>query len=181
MNQVHFIKKLVELDAKTSKTEFLFNIGLIKDTDLLDKLIEKYFDRSKLNYQAAGLKTPLIYATYLNNIYLVKKLIQLGAKTALKDAYGQTALHYASVNASKHEPNAFEIVKLLIEANPALPDIKNVDKRGPGNPHFAVNKEVRSYIRSRKSGWFTKRKENTNKGKQTAGVRKNGTRRTVKY
>lgn len=177
LNQAHFIKKLVELDANASKTEFLFNIGLIKDTELLDKLIEKYFDRSKLNYQATGLKTPLIYATYLNNIYLVKKLIELGAKTALKDTYGRTALHYASVNASKHEPDAFEIVKLLIEANPALPNIKNVDKRGPGNPHFAVNKEVRSYIRSRKSGWFTKRKENTNKGKQTAGVRKNGTKR----
>ena len=172
LNQVHFITKLVELDATASKTEFLFNIGLIKDTQLLDKLIEKYFDRSKLNYQAAGLKTPLIYATHLNNIYLVKKLIELGAKTALKDEFGQTALHYASVNASKHEPNAFEIVKLLIEVNPALPNIKNVDKRGPGNPHFAKNKEVRSYIRSRKTGWFTKRKENTNVTRRKGGKAK---------
>lgn len=181
LNQVYIIKKLIEVDATANKTEFLFNIVLIKDVELLDKLIEKYFDRSKLNYQASGLKTPLIWATRANNIYLVKKLIELGAKTALKDDSGKTALHYASIKASKHEPNAFEIVKLLIEANPALPNIKNVDKRGPGNPYFATNKEVRNYIRSRKSGWFTKRKENTNKGKQTAGARKSSTRRSLKY
>jgi ankyrin repeat protein len=134
-------------------------------------LLEKYLDRSFINYQKPDKTTALIHAAHRNNIYLVRKLIELGAKTAIKDEFGRTALHHASVQASKHEPNAFEIVKLLIEANPALPNIKNMSKKGPGNPLFATNKEVRNYIRSRKTGWFTKRKENTN-AKKVGGKRK---------
>jgi hypothetical protein len=59
---------------------------------------------------------------------------------------------------------AFDIVKKLIEANPALPNIKNTSRpksMGPGNPYYATDREVRAYIKSRKSGLFTK-KTNTN-------------------
>jgi ankyrin repeat protein len=137
----------------------------------VDKLLEKYLDRSIINNKAFEV-TPIIYAVHKNNIYLIRKLIELGAKTAIKDNFGRTALHHASVQASKGEPNAFEIVKLLIEANPALPNIRNLNKKGPGNPVFATKKEVRNYIRTRKTGWFTKRKENTN-AKKVGGTRRN--------
>jgi ankyrin repeat protein len=165
------------LIIKVSQQNFLFYLAKITDTELADKLLEKYLDRSYVNYQTSEKITPLMYAAHSNNIYLVRKLIELGAKTASKDDLGKTALHYASVNASNQEPNAFEIVKLLIEANPALPNIKNTDKKGPGNPNYAINDEVRNYIRKRKTGWFTTRKVNTNKAKQAAGTR----RRSRKY
>jgi len=170
-NQVYFINKIIQLDPQVTKKHLLFHLASIKDSELVDKLLEKYLDRSIINNKAFEV-TPIIYAIHKNNIYLIKKLIELGAKTAIKDNFGRTALHHASVQASKEEPNAFEIVKLLIEANPALPNIKNANKKGPGNPVFATKKEVRNYIRTRKTGWFNKRKENTN-AKKVGGTRRN--------
>jgi hypothetical protein len=83
-------------------------------------------------------------------------------------------------DSGQKQKDAFEIIKLLIEANPALADIKDNRGRGPGNPFHAKNSEARAYIKSKKSTLFTKR-ENTNRGKlpATKGGR-NGFRRKTR-
>jgi len=167
-NNVELINRFMKLNANVNPVKFLFNLIRVKDSTIINALTAKYYDKTKMDINSKdsiGNKTPLILGTFLNNINLVKKLIELGAKTALKDARGKTALHYAAENASRHEANAFDIVKILIEANPALPNIKNNSKKGPGNPEYVKNAEVRNYIKTRKSRWFCSQKKNTNKNK----------------
>lgn len=167
-NNVELINRFMKLNANVHPVKFLFNLIRVKDSTIINALVAKYYDKTRMdiNRKDSQDKTPLILGAFLNNINFVQKLIELGAKTALKDARGKTALHYAAENASRHEANAFDIVKILIEANPALPNIKNNSKKGPGNPEYVKNAEVRNYIKTRKSRWFCSQKKNTNKNKQ---------------
>jgi ankyrin repeat protein len=105
-----------------------------------------------------------------NNIDAVSYLLSSGkVKTGLRDLDGRTCLHYAVFNTQNEAKaiNAYKIIKSLIEVNPALPNIKDYYKKGPGNPEYAVRTNIREYIKSRKSTLFRKN-PNTNKNK---GVR----------
>lgn len=161
------IEKLFELGKDSPKT--LFNYLNIKEPAFLAHLFSKYFNKARINDKEKYTdKTLLIKAVNKNNEFLVDLLLSNNAKTGLRDNYGRTALHYAATNSSiftgKDKTVAFDIVKKLLEANPALPNIKNSSfpkSMGPGNPHYATDPEVRAYIKSRKSGFFTK-KANTN-------------------
>ena len=135
---------------------------------LIDRLLEKYYNPEYLNY--VNNFTPLIYAVRQENFYLAKKLVEKGAKTSFVDNDGKTVLHYAAIIASdlkgEEKAKAFDLVKLLVDKNPALPNMKNKSKKGPANPEYIKNATVRNYIKSRKSTLFTKRK-NTNGGGKT--------------
>ena len=176
----YMIEKLFELGSESIST--LFNYANIKESAFLAHLFEKYFKKEKINaVDRYTNKTLLINAVIENNATLVDLLISNNAKTALKDTSGRTALHYAVINNSRMTGDdnkvAFDIVKKLIEANPALPNIKNYSEpkpMGPGNPFYAKNPIVRSYIKSRKSGLFSKKKNtNAQKGGRRKKTKKN--------
>lgn len=123
----------------------------------------------------------LMLAVRYSNLYLVSRLLEFPyLKTAYKNpADGKTALHYAakeSMNVpgnstikSLSEAPAHQILKLLIDRNPALPEIKNSSQKGPGNPSYVGTGFTRTYIKSRKSGLFGKKHANTN---MAGGTRK---------
>jgi ankyrin repeat protein len=71
-----------------------------------------------LNIRDNGGKTALIWASYENNIEVVKLLIEAGANLDIRTNGGRTALMLASYN------NYGEIVKLLIKAGAHL-NIRN--------------------------------------------------------
>ena len=123
--------------------------------------------------------TALMFAADKGNLPLVKLLLSSPKiLTARKDTDGNTALHYAVLYYNLEWPPSkdFPIVKLLIEANPALPDIKDNSGRGPGNRAYTFRiPEVRKYIKSRKSPFIGTRKINTNK---TKGGKKSNRRKT---
>lgn len=176
----YMIEKLFELGSDSIST--LFNYSTIKDPAFLAHLFEKYFKKEKINVlEPYTSKSLLMKAVIENNVALVDLLISNNAKTALKDTSGRTALHYAVINNSRMTGDdktvAFDIVKKLIEANPALPNIKNYSEpkpMGPGNPFYAKNPIVRSYIKSRKSGLFSKKKNtNAQKGGRRKKTKKN--------
>jgi len=169
-NNIYAIEHLFDFDIKINEPKFLFNLAFILDSPLVDRLFEKYYNPEYLNY--ANPNTPTIFAIQQHNFYLAKKLVEKGAKTGFANNLGKTALHYAAINASElidaRKPVAFDLVKLLIDKNPALPNMKNKSKKGPANPNYVKNASVRNYIKSRKSTLFTKRK-NTN---SAGGTRK---------
>lgn len=114
-------------------------------------------------------RTALMFAAHKGNLPLVKLLLSSPKiLTVVKDSDGMTALHYAVMYYNLEWPPSedFPIVKLLIEANPALPDIKDNRDRGPGNRAYTHRiPEIRKYIKSRKSQLIGRRKINTNKAK----------------
>jgi hypothetical protein len=115
-------------------------------------------------------------AGVLNNV--IRLLAYPNIKTALKNSSnGKTALHYvvqSAVPTTGNMPQAefqqtdwFRIVKLLLYKNPALADIKDENGHRPssriyttltGNTRHYLSK----YIKSRQSGWFTRKHKNTN-------------------
>ena len=167
-NNIYAIDHLFDFDIKVNEPKFLFNLAFILDMPLIDRLLEKYYNPEYLNY--VNNFTPLIYAVRQENFYLAKKLVEKGAKTSFVDNDGKTVLHYAAITASdlkgEEKAKAFDLVKLLVDKNPALPNMKNKSKKGPANPEYIKNATVRNYIKSRKSTLFTKRK-NTNGGERT--------------
>ena len=116
----------------------------------------------------------LMIAVKHSNLYLVKELLKFPyLKTAYKNPDdGKTALHYAARISRKLSGNddrtaitdepEHQILKLLIDRNPALTDIKNSSKKGPGNPDYVGHGFTRRYIKTRKSGLFSKKHVNTN-------------------
>jgi len=137
------------------------------------EVLSQFF--ANINEQDLLKNTALNYAVIDNKLHLVKWLLSSKkAKTALKDDYGKTCLHYAVINTNDAtlRYNAFEIIKLLIAENPALPNIKDRSGAGPGNKKYAFNAEVRDYIKTRKSTVFS-RKKNTNRMKAGSYTKKN--------
>lgn len=166
--------KLVELNIPVNFDHFYYDLSAITDSGVLKILWDKYKNDSGINRKYYG-RSPLSNAAYLANLELVKLFLSHPTiLTTAKDNEGLTCLHYAVLtyvsSSGKKKEDALEIIKLLIEANPALPDMKDNKKRGPGNPYYAKDSEARTYIKERKSTLFTKRK-NTNVGK-SGGLRK---------
>jgi serine/threonine protein kinase len=152
--------------AKIESKDILFTFIDIDDYKLF-RNVSKYIDLSDKDYKKEDGSTALIQAVKQNKLEHVKVLLDINVKTAIHDNLGKTALHYAAINTStlsgKNKDNAFDIVRLLVETNPKLPDIKDFSKpaMGPGNPTYSTDPAVRKYIKDRKSGIFT-RKKNTN-------------------
>lgn len=166
--------KLAELNIPVNVDQFYYDLSAITDSSVLKILWDKYKSDSGINRKYYG-RSPLSNAAYLANLELVKLFLSHPKTlTTAKDNEGLTCLHYAVLtyvsSSGKKKEDALEIIKLLIEANPALPDMKDNKKRGPGNPYYARDSEARTYIKERKSTLFTKRK-NTNLGK-SGGSRK---------
>lgn len=137
------------------------------------EVVSQFF--SNINERDLLGNTALTYAVKNNKVHLVKWLLSSKkVKTALKDTYGKTCLHYAVVitNNAEFRKDAFEIIKLLIAENPALPDIKDNSGAGPANKKYALNAEVCDYIKTRKSTLFSSKK-NTNRMKAGSYTKKN--------
>jgi len=119
-------------------------------------------------------KSVLMIAVKHRNLYLVSKLLEFPElKTGYRNPLdGKTVLHYAAL-ASSNLPGNFtrmslgevpehKILKLLIDRNPALTETKNNFKKGPSNPSYVGYGFTRRYIKSRKSGMFSRKHNNTN-------------------
>ena len=159
--------------------KILFDMSTVFDPETIDMLFNTYVDLKNINdtENFTGL-TPLAKAAKYNNIYLVKKLLNTGnALTTITDIKGKTCLHYAVDNTTIYASDpekyrtAFEIVKLLIAENPALPNIKDKNKKRPGSRKYAKVPEVSSYVKSRKSTFF-KRRPDTNRTKWLRATRR---------
>ena len=176
-NNIVALKALLDLNIAPNKDTVLELLAELKNEELVAKIFDKYAGGLDVNRSVNKKNTPMILAAIFNNITLVKKLLSRNAKLASKDHLGRTALHYAAINASDLTGNAkkqaFEIVQLLMETNPILPNIKNNSGKGPANPEYIKNASVREYIRSRKSSMFSKKPKNTN-------LKKGGTLRKKK-
>jgi hypothetical protein len=134
-------------------------------TSIKPEILSKFL--ANVNERDLQNNTALSYAVKRNNLNLVKYLLSSKkVHTAIKDDNGQTPLHYAVANTNNPAfyKEAFEIIRLLIEENPALPNIKDNSDKGPGNKEYALKSEIRQYIKSKKSSMFSKKK-NTNKMK----------------
>lgn len=119
--------------------------------------------------------TLLMNACRSNDLESVEKLAQMALlKLAKKDNLGNTCLHYACQKATNSKgserADAIKIINILIGTNPALPDIKNNNNMGPGNPKL-VDREIYALIKAKKSSIFGAKKHNTNKNK-VGGKRK---------
>jgi len=166
--------KLVELNIPVNSYHFYHDLSAITDTSLLKILWDKYKNDTEINSKYYGVSS-LSNAANSANLELVKLFLSHPKiLTTAIDNEGKTCLHYAVMayvkSTGKKKEDALEIIKLLIEANPALPDIRDKNKKGPANPYYAKDSEARTYIKERKSTLFTKRK-NTNLGK-SGGLRK---------
>jgi ankyrin repeat protein len=189
-NDIENVLILYKLKLPVYLPTFYFCLAHITNIDLLNKLWNTYKEDVEINNLSSshGSMTPLMYAAEKGNYEYIKLLLSHPKIiTSAKDSLGNTCLHYAVKtyvgalsDSGQKQKDAFEIIKLLIEANPALADIKDNRGRGPGNPFHAKNSEARAYIKSKKSTLFTKR-ENTNRGKlpATKGGR-NGFRRKTR-
>jgi ankyrin repeat protein len=180
-NNAYACQRLMDLNVNVNDTTFFFDLEKISDPVLMNKLFDKYVKMDKINTVDYDGDTPLINAVKSNNIIYVKKLLSTGkVLTAKRDNYGRTCLHYAVINSQnlpvEQRATAFELVKLLIAENPALPNIKNYRQKGPGNPNFAINETVRDYVKTRKSTFF-KKHQNTNKSKKSGGRKTHRSRR----
>jgi ankyrin repeat protein len=174
--------------------DFLFKIANVKDKSLLMYQIfslrhrpmydsEKEERRRNLfrpllnNIDSSG-NTALMAATVANNITLVELLIMFGAKTAIQNNEGNTALHLAALNTidktEEERQIAINIINGLIQVNQGLTKIKNNAGYGAGNPKLGVSAEITRLIHSQKP-WF--RTVNTNKTKQ--GGRKSVSRNRI--
>ena len=149
--------------------------------EVIDTILAKFSAPQYINYVDPTTEKSLLMLIassifYFSDtpIYFIRKLL---ANPQLKTGYrqpstGKTVLHFLAENTSKwfdgqrgwefnvKYPHC-EFMKLLIDKNPALVEIKDNTDRGPGNPAYvAPNGTIRRYIKSRKS-WFALHK-NTN-------------------
>jgi hypothetical protein len=123
--------------------------------------------------------SPLMLAAAAGALENVRRLLAYeNIKTALKyPITGKTALHYAVEMAVLRNPtqNAtlfqkterFQIIKLLLDKNPALADIQDAEGRRASSSLYTTissnNRHyLRKYLKSRESGWFTRKHKNTN-------------------
>jgi ankyrin repeat protein len=163
--------------------DFLFKIANVKDESLLTYQIfslqhppmydaykeekRRNLFRPLLNNIDSSGNTALMAATAANNFTLVDLLIMLGAKTAIQNNEGNTALHLAALNTidktGEERQIAIDIINRLIQANQALTKIKNNAGYGAGNPKLGVSADITKLIHGQKP-WF--RTINTNKTMQ---------------
>lgn len=121
-----------------------------------------------LNKTDSSGNTALMAAVSANNYILTVHLINFGAKTAIKNNEGNTALHLAALNATsktgEQRQNAIKIINHLIDKNQALTKIKNNNGYGAGNPKLGVNAEITKLIHGRKPWFGAKNTNKANKG-----------------
>jgi len=175
------------LAPKTLDMEILAYIMRFRDLPprLLDTVlpptdpVPSYYINSIPELSILRRASPLMIAAgsgALNNV--IRLLAYPNIKAALKNRdNGKTALHYvvqAAVpttgpmsQAEFQKTDWFQIVKRLLDKNPALADMKDENGHRPssrvyttltGNTRHYLSK----YIKSRQSGWFTRKHKNTN-------------------
>ncbi len=172
------VKYLVEAGASVPLTLIAY-VASITDKTMIDYILSIANTPMHINAvleitSAFKNYSPLMLAVKSRNLYLVSRLLEY---PALKTAYinpddGKTALHYAARESRRVNGNntrtalssdpVHQILKLLIDRNPALTEIRNSAKKGPGNPAYVGYGFTRKYIKSRKSGMFGKKHQNTN-------------------
>jgi ankyrin repeat protein len=174
--------------SETNPEDILFKFVNIKDTRLIYHELfngsrrydwgdnENYRKRINLlrplfnNIDSSG-NTALMAAIAANNITLATHLINFGAKTAIQNNEGNTALHFAALNAKgktgDERTAAIALINKLIDTNQALTKIKNKAGYGPGNPKLTMNAEITKLIHGRKP-WLTAK--NTNKPPKVGGA-----------
>ena len=129
------IEKFISLDAKVTPEDFLFNLAFIPKTiptfNVITLLWDKYFNPEMINRQRLPyMYTPLMYAAKLNNLEMVNLLIKNGAKTAIKNKFGQTALHVLAYHVAYHFTTPYRVADLgYIEMD-------------PGATRFSINPDV---------------------------------------
>jgi len=151
--------------AKKPLIDYIFTIAN------KDEYINAIYPRDYLDWKNNSI---LMLAVKSKNLYLVSRLLEFPyLKTGYKNPTdGKTALHYAAIASYKLSGNFIrmslsespehKILKLLIDRNPALTEIRNSQKKGPGNPAYVGYGFTRRYIKSRKSGMFSRKHNNTN-------------------
>jgi len=171
-----FLKKMYKgNESKLATSYYLTDEELnhvpidVKFEDYLDKISDR---------------TPLMDAILHNNLELVKDIVNTpGIIISKRNNKGLTCLHFASINASilsgegyfkPEDTNGFKIIQLLVNKYPALTDIKDNDKLGPGNNKYARIGFIRDFIKSKKS-WLLFRNPNTER--KVRGGRKQTRRR----
>jgi hypothetical protein len=169
----HTVKKLINSDMIIPQNILTF-ITKGTNNEVVDTLLAKFGGPQYINYVDSETEKSLLMhiasniSSHLDTpIYFVRKLL---ADPQLKTAYrqpstGKTALHILAETLSRwFDPwkrdfdlgyTHCEFLKLLIDRNPALVEIKDNTGRGPGNPAYvAPNGVIRRYIKSRKSSNF---------------------------
>ncbi len=97
----------VPLQTGSFNLKSLINAVLSNSPKLIRKIIA---NNVNINAKDKNSITPLIYACYFGKVKAARTLLKYGAKTEIKDSYGQTALHNASFK------GYYNVVKLLLDA-----------------------------------------------------------------
>ena len=167
-NKPQFYEKIFSNPALLSKDILITLAKREKDT-ITETILARaptILTPTYVNYLDTEKQTPLIYASARANIYLVKILLDLPfTHTAQQNHLGKTALHYAASKSVEKPRDARiynEIIELLLRRNPALSEIRDNNKKGPGNKDYVGQHSfARITIKRSKAGMFRKHK-NTN-------------------
>ena len=161
------------------KREILFTISNLRKPEILHDFFSISY-ASVINDINSDGNTIVMVAAMNNNLLLVQYALRDGAKTAIKRADGNTALHLAAISAStktgSDKQDAISIVELLVRTNPMLTKIRNKQGYLARDPRLGVTKEITDLIYS-KTPWFAKNADKKGGARKT-GVRKTGVRKT---
>jgi len=194
-NNIYAVNKLINSDMVIPQNILTFITKYTND-EVIDTILAKFSAPQYINYVDPTTEKSLLMLIassifYFSDtpIYFIRKLL---ANPQLKTGYrqpstGKTVLHFLAENTSKwfdgqrgwefnvKYPHC-EFMKLLIDRNPALVEIKDNTDRGPGNPAYvAPNGTIRRYIKSRKS-WFALHKNTNMVGGRAKSIRQKHTR-----
>jgi hypothetical protein len=114
-----FVAVVTAIDSASAQTPNLFTAARANDVNLAKTLIDAKAD---VNQQDDKGYTPLILATYNDNLEVSQFLLKHGADTEIKDHSGRTALMGAAFKGNDRE------VRLLLDsgANPSASDSKGM-------------------------------------------------------
>jgi len=132
--------------------------------DLHANIIHKYGDVSLINRVNSNGETPLFIASINANLAAVRAFVDIpGILYSTQTDQGNTCLHAVTQNCIFDNRECKDIIELLLSKYPALADIKNNAKQGPGNPKWVRDARIRTLVKNKKSGWIT-RNPNSEKG-----------------
>ena len=194
-NNIYVINKLIN-SAMVIPQNILTLIRADTANMVIDTILAKFSASQYINYVDPTTEKSLLMHLATNKdylystrnpstIYFIAKII---AHPQLKTAYrqpstGKTALHFLGETMNKvlggtqknysEYPLTFRFIKMLIDRNPALVDMKDNTGRGPGNPAYVdIHGPTRGYIKSRKLWFGTHKNTNQAGGKRAKSTRK---------
>jgi len=160
-NNIDAAENLLESGANFSsynnKVGIFFDLCNLKSYDekIHSTIIEKYADKKRINLEDVKGNTPLMIAARDGNLSAVKAFIKVpGIIFSKQNKEGNTALHLATGSHKTDKKIYKDIIRELIQAYPALADIKNLEGQGPGNPKWVWENNYRPLVKPSKSTLF---------------------------